>query len=62
MACSKVDIMPDVNKLSPTNKQRLLGCVAKKNEAWKKKNKKTKVPQDVNQSHYRECSQQLGLE
>jgi len=54
--------MPDVDKLSPKDRMRLLGCVSRKNQNWKKKNKKTKVPQDVNQRHYTECSKDLGLE
>lgn len=59
---SGVRSMPDVKKLSPKDKSRLTGCIAAKNEAWRKKNKKQNVPQEVNQRHFSECSKELGLE
>jgi hypothetical protein len=54
--------MPEVSSLKPKDRAALLGCVKAKNKKWKEKNGKDKVPQDVAQKHFRDCSQSLGLE
>jgi hypothetical protein len=54
--------MPDVSSLSAENRKALLGCVKAKNKKWKKDNGKDKVPNDVAQKHFRECSKALGYE
>ena len=52
--------MPDPEKLKPSQKAKLLGCIAAKNRAWLKKHQKNKIPVDINRKHFDECSKSLG--
>ena len=55
-------IMPNVKKLSPENKKKLLGCVKGKNKSWSKKHGGKRVPQRINQEHFKQCSRDLGFD
>ena len=54
--------MPDVKRLSPDKRKKLLGCVKGKNQAWSKKHNGKKVPARVSRNHYRQCSREQGYD
>ena len=54
--------MPDVSRLSTEHRKALLGCVKGKATKWQGEHPGEEMPGDVNQKHFTECSQALGME